>query len=74
MDLTLSTKSPPYAIHRNQQCQKFVDMLSLMGGGDIDTGDSGVGADTLTCGFGDDSYILVSLGDVTTEAASAGTD
>jgi Ca2+-binding RTX toxin-like protein len=36
--------------------------------------DGGAGADTLVGGAGDDSYIVDDVGDVITEAASAGTD
>ena len=36
--------------------------------------DGKIGADTLIGGLGNDSYYVDNLGDITTEAADAGTD
>lgn len=49
-----------------------VNLLSGLGGND--TLDGGKGADILAGGEGDDTYIVDDSGDVTTEAANAGTD
>ncbi len=47
---------------------------TLTGDAGNDTLDGGLGNDTLVGGTGNDTYIVDSLGDVVTEAASAGTD
>ncbi|MFC5757520.1 calcium-binding protein, partial [Rhizobium sp. GCM10022189] len=46
----------------------------ITGGDGNDTLNGGAGADTLIGGAGDDTYIVDIVGDVVTEAASAGTD
>ncbi|MGE5547122.1 MAG: hypothetical protein ACM33T_09500 [Solirubrobacterales bacterium] len=60
---------------------KFDDLLRGTDGVDIlgglegnDTLDGGIGADTLEGGAGDDVYVVDDLGDVVSEAASAGRD
>ncbi|QHD69761.1 rhizobiocin [Sphingobium yanoikuyae] len=47
---------------------------TINGGAGNDTLDGGTGADTLVGGAGNDIYIVDNIGDVVTEAASAGTD
>jgi Ca2+-binding RTX toxin-like protein len=46
----------------------------ITGNGVANILDGGLGADTLIGGLGDDTYVVDNVGDVTTEAASAGTD
>ena len=47
---------------------------TLLGGDGADTMDGGSGADSLIGGLGNDFYVVDSVGDVVTEAASAGDD
>jgi trimeric autotransporter adhesin len=46
----------------------------ITGNGVANILDGGLGADTLIGGLGDDTYVVDNVGDITTEAASAGTD